>query len=1014
MNFLKNTRISSIGWVFVFAMLATGGLFAASSLITIDSISTIKKTWDSFEESRSEKAAALSALRKEIGYGGMIHQFKNFVLRHDVDRIGIVNAKLGGAASAIARYRALDLNVAERGAIKDIQQMLASYGKALTLAADLVTQGKNQKEIDNLVRVDDTAAIQGLDMLDLEVTKISNTSALRPSKSQAVASLRKAMGYGGMIHNFKNMVLRHDHRTRDRTLQDIAAALSAINLYSERSLSDVERKALRNISGVVNAYKKALISIDTHDDQGRSAAAIDRVVKIDDTPALKGFDDLTREISHQNNIEAEKVNAALALVVSVIEAADLILLVIISLLIFTVLWLIRTMITRPIAHMTGVMTRLAAGDLELQVSGKKQTNEIGEMARAVEIFRNTAIDRKRGVQSLRDREQRMSAILNNVVDGIVTIDQKGIIETFNPAAEKIFGYKSYELIGKNVKNLMPEPYHSEHDGYLQNYQDTGKAKIIGIGQEVIGRRKDGSTFPMELSVSEMNVSGIQMFTGVARDITERRKVDQAKAEFVSTVSHELRTPLTSIKGSLGLIRSGALGELPDKLHSMLDIAYNNSERLVLLINDILDMEKIEAGKMTFNMQPIDIAALLDDAIEANKGYGVEHGATFVFTEGDKDITVLGDKDRLMQALTNLMSNAAKFSPDGDHVELSLSGDRDFIRLAVKDKGPGIPEEFRDSIFEKFSQADSSDTRKKGGTGLGLSITKAIVEKHGGTIDFKTVTGEGCTFYIDLPKLVEGRNILAPKEGEGGLYRVLICEDDPEIATILEQMLGYAGYQTRTAQDAAQTKRLLEEEDFDAMTLDLGLPDQSGISLLQELKANPKTADLPIIVVSATAMEGKQELNDDTIDIIDWVEKPFDAQLLIDQLGDAIKHPSGDKPRILHVEDDPSILEIVKTLVEKNADIVPAMTLAKAKMILQHETFDLVILDLTLPDGDGETLLPLLHKAGQPAIPVIIFSARDVSGETTDTINAALVKSQTSNEDLLSIINSTIKAAKGGD
>ncbi len=217
MNFLKNTRISRIGWAFVLALLVAGGLFSASSLITINNISTIKTTWDAFEDSRSEKAAALSALRKEIGYGGMIHQFKNFVLRHDVDRIGIVNAKLGGAASAIARYRALDLNVAEAGAITDIQKMLEAYSKALTLAAELAAQGKTQGEIDAQVRVDDTAAIHGLDTLDVEVSRIAGIHAANPSKSQAVASLRKAMGYGGMIHNFKNMVLRYNHLIEDRT-----------------------------------------------------------------------------------------------------------------------------------------------------------------------------------------------------------------------------------------------------------------------------------------------------------------------------------------------------------------------------------------------------------------------------------------------------------------------------------------------------------------------------------------------------------------------------------------------------------------------------------------------------------------------------------------------------------------------------------------------------------------------------------------------------------------------------
>ncbi len=1142
MSFLKNTRISRIGWAFVMALLVAGGLFSVSSLITINNISTIKTTWNAFEDSRSEKAAALSALRKEIGYGGMIHQFKNFVLRHDVDRIGMVNAKLGGAASAIARYRALDLNIAEAGAISDIEKMLKAYSKALTLAAELAAQGKNQGEIDAQVRVDDTAAIQGLDTLDIEVSRIAGIRAANPSKFQAVANLRKAMGYGGMIHNFKDMVLRHNHVIKDRTNKDIGEALSVIKLYSERPLSEVEQQALRDIAGVINAYEAALAKVDTLAEQGQSPAAIDRVVRIDDAPAFKGFDTLTREISRQNGVKAAKVHTALGLVVSAAKTIDLVVLTIIFLLAFASLWLVRRQVTGPIARMTDVMSRLAAGNLDQEVPGKDQTNEIGQMARAIEIFRNTALDRKKGEQSLRDREQRMSAILNNVVDGIVTIDKKGTIETFNPAAEMIFGYASFEVIGKNVKCLMPEPYHGEHDGYLKNYNDTGEAKIIGSGREVIGQRKDGSTFPMELAVSDMNVSGVRMFTGIVRDITERKQAEQslrdreqrmsailnnvvdgivtidkkgtietfnpaaemifgyasyevigknvkclmpepyhgehdgylqnyhdtgeakiigtgrevigqrkdgstfpmelavsamdvsgvqmftgivrditdrkqadlAKAEFVSTVSHELRTPLTSIKGSLGLIRSGALGALPDKLGSMLNIAYNNSERLVLLINDILDMEKIQAGKMDFHMQAIEVASLLKSAMEANKGYGDEHGVTFGCECFDDTIKVLGDKDRLMQVLSNLMSNAAKFSPEGEQVDLSVARRGDTIRMSVKDSGPGIPEEFRKSIFEKFSQADSSDTRQKGGTGLGLSISKAIVEQHGGSIGFDTVTGKGATFYVDLSEFAEQAEILPPEAGEGGRYRILICEDDVEIATILEQMLGYAGYRTRTARTAAQAKNLLQELDFDAMTLDLGLPDQNGISLLQELRSHPRTLDLPIIVISATAMEGKQELNGDAINIIDWIEKPFDTQGLIDRLGEAIKRPAGARVRILHVEDDDSILEIIATLIADTADIVSATTISKARMLLQHEVFDLVILDLTLPDGDGETLLPLLNKAGAPSTPVIIFSAREVSRDVAKTINAALVKSQTSNEDLLNTIRATIEARKLGD
>jgi len=1011
MKLFKNMRISSIGWAFVVTMLFGGAMIATSSLFTINSIATIKTTWDAFEESRSAKGAALNALRKEIGYGGMIHQFKNFVLRHDVDRVGIVNAKLGGAASAIARYRALGLNEEERGAISDIQNMLAAYTQALSRATNLVSQGKSQTEIDALVRVNDTAAIQGLDVLDAEVTKVTGANAERPNKSQAIASLRKAMGYGGMIHNFKNMVLRPGDETRDTTNQDIAAALGAIRLYSERSLTVSERKALNNISGVINAYKMALDTVDQFAKQGKSPAALDLAVKIDDVPALEGLDTLTREIFLQNKIEETKVNTALALVISITKAANLLLLAVISLLIIAVLWLTRTQITGPIARMTDIMTRLAAGDLDLEVVGKKQNNEIGEMGRAVEVFRNTAIEQKNGEQALRDREQRMSAILNNVVDGIITIDQAGTIDTFNPAAQRLFGYVSEEVVGKNVKCLMPEPYHSEHDGYLDNYHNSGVAKIIGSGREVIGQRKDGSTFPMELAVSRMLVGEKTMFTGIVRNISERKQAEKTKTEFISTVSHELRTPLTSIKGSLGLIKSGAVGELPEKLNRMLEIAYTNSDRLVRLINDILDIEKIAAGKMDFHMAPVELNGLLEQAVDANKGYGTEHGVSFVLSSGGGEANVNGDPDRLMQVLANLMSNAAKFSPAEGTVEISLIQRDHQFRIAVRDQGPGIPEDFKDKIFGKFSQADSSDTRQKGGTGLGLNITKAIVEQHGGTIGFDSEVGAGSTFFFDLPQLQDQPSVPVVAAPDHPQYHILICEDDPDISTLLDLMLQQDGYTTDVAKTAAQAEAFLAQNTYDAMTLDLGLPDKDGITLFRELRQNPKTKDLPIIVISANATKGALDLNGDAIGIIDWIEKPIDQQRLSDDLRRAVSSSSNGKARILHVEDDPDIIQIVKSVVGGLAEIIPAMTLSKARSLLEQQAFDLVVLDLMLPDGAGEELLSLLQKGNNESIPAIVFSGQEISKKTAENIKAVLVKSKTTNESLLATILSSIEARK---
>ncbi len=354
-------------------------------------------------------------------------------------------------------------------------------------------------------------------------------------------------------------------------------------------------------------------------------------------------------------------------------------------------------------------------------------------------------------QALEISEARHSAVVNTMVDAVVTINERGVIESFNPAAERTFGYLGTEVVGKNVSLLMPDTHRVRHDSYLKHHYRSGEKWVLGQLRELDAQRKDGSTFPIELAVTDLCIPGKRRFSAIIRDISERREVERMKEEFVSTVSHELRTPLTAICGSLGLVTGGALGELPEKISALLQIANNNIERLQFLINDLLDMEKIESGKMDFVFQPQAVMPIVEKSVITNAGYAEQHNVRFEIT-GRLDVArINADAERLMQVMSNLLSNAAKFSPANATVAISVARHEGQIRISVHDSGPGIPKDFHPRLFDKFTQSNSSNTRQPGGTGLGLSIVRAIVHKHGGRIGFATSPDTGTTFHVDLPE-----------------------------------------------------------------------------------------------------------------------------------------------------------------------------------------------------------------------------------------------------------------------
>lgn len=394
----------------------------------------------------------------------------------------------------------------------------------------------------------------------------------------------------------------------------------------------------------------------------------------------------------------------------------------------------------PLEALRQAMLQHTTGD-QIVYAPVARLDEIGQLSQTYNQLRDA-------VQSY---ETRLKVILNTVVDGVITVDDSEHILSFTRSAERIFGYSASEVIGKPVAMLMPHDYSASQGGYRAIWQQANQNQRIGIGHELQALRKNGECFTLELSVGQARDGAKNIYVGIVRDITERKKIEQLKNEFISTVSHELRTPLTSIRGSLGLLTTDTFASLPPKAHKLINLAHRNCERLVLLINDILDVEKMTSGQLSVHVSEQDVATLMQQAMELNQGYGDRHGVLIKLTNPSAHgLKVMADSDRLMQVFANLLSNAIKFSPSGSEVHLRASPFEGMVRFAVQDFGAGIPEEFRSRIFQKFAQADGTSTRTHEGSGLGLSITRHLVEAMQGRIDYVSTPGRGSTFMVDLP------------------------------------------------------------------------------------------------------------------------------------------------------------------------------------------------------------------------------------------------------------------------
>jgi PAS domain S-box-containing protein len=486
----------------------------------------------------------------------------------------------------------------------------------------------------------------------------------------------------------------------------------------------------------------------------------------------------------------------------------------------------------PLLYIANVITAFELGNAFLSAYGlriayQRLSGDNAEIQAQLGEQLDSLLDAHREVQAA---ARKLTLFSERAPIAVFEVDPNATILDMNPAAENLFGYAAPELVGRNCLTMLLAAEDRERtEKWWPDFVGAGKPVTLTTERCL---RRDGLELSCEwtltpLSDEDNRVTSIVM---QGRDITQQRAAERVRSEFTSTLSHELRTPLTSILGSLQLLRSGALGAMDKDQDELVEVAERNGQRLLDLINEVLDIEKIESGRVSLMPEPVELEGLLGESLRLNQGFADRFHVRLVMQDEPLKVMVRGDRKRLMQVMTNFLSNAAKFSPPESAVDVQLQQVNDTVRVSVSDRGPGIPEAFRGRIFGRFAQADSADSRIKGGTGLGLAISKRLIEMMQGRVGFEDRAGGGTTFYFELP-------VLRAEAAAGDqAVRILITEHDSVSADYLAMVLEKGGYRVDIAPDAGATRALLGRWKYAAWLLTRRLADGvDALSLLAEMK-----------------------------------------------------------------------------------------------------------------------------------------------------------------------------------
>ncbi len=639
---------------------------------------------------------------------------------------------------------------------------------------------------------------------------------------------------------------------------------------------------------------------------------------------------------------------------------------------------------------------------------------------------------QRAKTALEKEKRTLEGILLSSVDPILVIDPRGFVQRINGSTVRMFGFSEAELIGQNVSILMPEPYRSQHDSYLQRYLATGLKRVIGIGREVVGMRKDGSTLPLHLAVSEVAIDGVSCFAGFLTDLSELKNAfqssDKAKSLFLANMSHEIRTPMNGIMGMMALLKDSVLDKAG---RSYVDVCMRSCDSLLAVLNDILLYSKADAGAIELDCTPFNLNTTVEDVLQfLSSSVPTDKEIEVTYSIGaDVPLFLYGDASRFRQVLLNLLSNAIKFTSVGEvSLEVSLIALTPLtIEFAVHDTGIGISKEDQAKLFAPFSQADATITRKYGGTGLGLAICKHLVKLFEGELSVHSMVGRGSTFTFSARFKVDKtrpRRLLRDALGLGDEIaelrgvRVLVIDHNATNCTMLDSLLTAFGCRVQTARTGdkgldALRGAVQRNEPIQLVLLDYHMPQTTGLDVARSIaqrKWNPKIVALarlgdcnlarePNIAAVCSKPIRRGQLMESLIEVMRVPDLPEGT--VPDEAGNqettnaAAVSPSISQPRrsstetmgegalkgvcVMVVEDNETNRDVLTLMLQQaQCRVIQAVNGVDALVKFCDEV-QVVLMDYFMPLLDGVSSALLLFKL-RPSLPIIFLTA-DVTIET---------------------------------